>query len=722
MSIASDRPIHKIAEDQFGRGQFAIRIAKVLASLEAQSSIVISVNGPWGEGKTSVLNMIEETLRRESKTLVIRFNPWRYADEDQLLRKYFSTLANELGRSLTRGKELAKTIKAYSDAITPLAEVVVPLIGKPLGETIKAITGRAAEATDLDALKKSIEKYLTAEEKRIIVFMDDIDRLNRQEIQAVFRLVKLTADFPWISYLLAFDEEKVAAALAEQFAGLEGGRSFLEKIVQVPLSVPPADPQILRKIAFEGVESALHLGEVELHPEDARLFVTVFDKAFLRMLSSPRAVKRYINMLNFAIPILKDEANILDLIILEGIRAFFPRLYSGMRDAPDILLQDSIEFHLSFNKEEGKGKFEELTKAAFDGLTNQEAEGALFALQMLFPKIAKYGVTTADYYVRREYGSENREQRISASRYFRRYFNYGVPPNDISDKEIEKLIAHLNQVSIEQTMSELEAFASGNRSEILIQKLREYEDQLSPAQAERLAVAIARKSELIPEGHPDNNIFGYGALPNAARLLRMLLHRIDEPTSRDEIARQVANDIVSLPLAYEYRWRVRKLKKETGSEELVAVVSDECEEEIARIIAGKFAKAAESVPLEDSHPLYKRSFYIQWRWGNLDSLRSYAMANLARNPIYISKFLDALLGIGKMDDSDSYSSFDPNDDYDFITAILAPDLIMEYIRQAFPNDLQPAPPGLRWFIRMYEQRENKKQEREEIIQESDSAL
>jgi predicted KAP-like P-loop ATPase len=90
MSITSDQPIKKIAEDRFGRGEFSKRIAKVITTLEGQSSIVVSVNGPWGEGKTSILNMIEEELNRESKAFVIRFNPWRYSDEDQVLRKYGS--------------------------------------------------------------------------------------------------------------------------------------------------------------------------------------------------------------------------------------------------------------------------------------------------------------------------------------------------------------------------------------------------------------------------------------------------------------------------------------------------------------------------------------------------------------------------------------------------------------------------------------------------------
>src|SRR6266511_2053007 len=99
---------------------------------------------------------------------------------------------------------------------------------------------------------RSLEK-LKAEKKQIVIFMDDIDRLNKLEIQAVFRLVKLTADFPYTAYILAFDEDMVSASLAEQFGSKEAGRRFIEKIVQVTLPVPPADRQILRTMMFERI-------------------------------------------------------------------------------------------------------------------------------------------------------------------------------------------------------------------------------------------------------------------------------------------------------------------------------------------------------------------------------------------------------------------------------------------------------------------------------------
>src|SRR5437868_5709353 len=93
--IQSDQPIITSAEDSFGRRQFAHRIADILSGRSEPSSLVVAVNAPWGDGKTSVLNMIREKLR-ESGTLILEVNPWRYPNEDRLLVNFFKQLATTI--------------------------------------------------------------------------------------------------------------------------------------------------------------------------------------------------------------------------------------------------------------------------------------------------------------------------------------------------------------------------------------------------------------------------------------------------------------------------------------------------------------------------------------------------------------------------------------------------------------------------------------------------
>jgi hypothetical protein len=203
-------------------------------------------------------------------------------------------------------------------------------------------------------------------------------------------------------------------------------------------------------------------------------------------------------------------------------------------------------------------------------------------------------------------------------------------------------------------MVRLGTFCSGNRVDTLIEKLRTYENKMASDDASKLAIAIARRSDLIPESRSDDNIFTYigvGALSQAAYLLRNLINRIEDPSTREGVAKDVAKNIEGLPFAYEFRDRIRKFRKEEGSKEFVRVVSDECEKEIAHIFIEKLSQAVESQPIEDSHPQLTRTFYNAWKWDDQESLRQYARRRLEKRPEDVGKFLSALTGIGK-DDQD----------------------------------------------------------------------
>jgi hypothetical protein len=298
------------------------------------------------------------------------------------------------------------------------------------------------------------------------------------------------------------------------------------------------------------------------------------------------------------------------------------------------------------------------------------------------------------------------KKRICASDYFRRYFNYGIPPIDIGDREVEEFINSLGEADIRPVISRLETLCSKTRAGVLIQKLRMYEDKIAPRDAGILAIAISMRSDLIPESHPDNNVIGIGTLPEAAFLLRELIGK-ETPTARDELAKSIANNIERLPFAYEFRDKIRKFRKERGSEDFVSVVSDECEQEIARIFAERLSRAAESQPLEDSHPLWKRSFYIEWRRGDLKSLRQYAQQRLKSRPEDVGKFLSALIGVSN-DPKKDYGHVpipEPDVEFTFLTDILPTDEWVKFINHSYPQiGIDQLPPAVRWFVQMYTQK------------------
>jgi len=392
--VQSDQPIQTSSEDRFSRSHFAKRVAQVITGRKDSKSIVVAIYGPWGEGKTSVLNMIVEELDRHSETVTyIRFNPWRFGDDAQLLHGFFSLLAEKLASSLkTKTEKASKAIEKYGEALAPLTKAASVFTLNIDFASVLTKLASSKSSVDLEEYKLRVEEVLQKSTKRIVILMDDIDRLDESEIQVVFRLVKLSADFPNTAYVLAFDEDRVSAALAKRYGDMQGGRSFLEKIVQVPLLLPPTSKQARRTLALEGFESALKLAGVELSNDENRRLGDIFDKAFLDRISTPRLAKRFGNALTFALPMVAGEVDIVDLIFLEAIRTFYPELYATIRDNPEVFLGSIFDPLSAMNEKEAKEQVESTIKTALDIYPEQVKKAASIVIQDLFPMTGASGL------------------------------------------------------------------------------------------------------------------------------------------------------------------------------------------------------------------------------------------------------------------------------------------------------------------------------------------
>jgi hypothetical protein len=114
---SGDNPIRTRAADQLGRAKFADHLTTFLAEEPGEEGLVVALTGPWGEGKTSVLNMVRERLENEHARTVLSFNPWMFSSRDQLVRVFFEQAAPSCGARLL----------SYGQALAPLT--FVPLVG-----------------------------------------------------------------------------------------------------------------------------------------------------------------------------------------------------------------------------------------------------------------------------------------------------------------------------------------------------------------------------------------------------------------------------------------------------------------------------------------------------------------------------------------------------------------------------------------------------------------
>ena len=314
---SSDSPVNDPNLDEFNRKEYSERIAHTIAVRRETKSLVVGIYGKWGEGKSTVLNFINNELNRHENIVTIFFNPWMFPSEAELFTVFYTELAKGLEQSLPTSKE--RIGQVITDYLAPFAGL---LDRTDSAEKI----GKLLSSVRLEELRDRIGRFLIEQKKLVVVFMDDIDRLDKDEVHAIFRLIKLSANFESIVYILAFDPEIVEDALSERYFTKKkaAGQNFLEKVVQVPINLPKVPTTDLRRFCYKQVDNAVQLNEIELTETDVQEFTRGFVTGIEIKLETPRMAIRYGNMLNFSLPLVRGEVNIAEFLLIEAIRAFYP--------------------------------------------------------------------------------------------------------------------------------------------------------------------------------------------------------------------------------------------------------------------------------------------------------------------------------------------------------------------------------------------------------------
>ena len=699
---AVDAAVFDPEQDEFGRRQFCERVGHTIAARQNAGSLVVGIYGEWGEGKSTALNFIERELARHPHVVLVKFNPWRFSDEAHLLNSFFGSLAAALGGSINSPKEkIGGLMRDYGATILGGSKFNPSFLGASLGEvdlgeTTKLLGDKLASVS-LDEQKKRIGNILSDEIKRVVVLMDDIDRLEREEVQAVFRLVKLTADFAYTTYVLAFDDARVAESIGTRYGkgDAQAGRDFLEKIIQVPLRLPKADVLSLRDFCSKGIDNALALARIDLDEEQQQSFGWAFIQGVEPRLKTPRQCRRYANALAFALPLLRGEARPEDVMLVEALRVFYPQMYEAVRNHPDVFLGVSERFEISItnaDKEHIKQRKTSIVNAALEGLNESEKEAARSLLEHLFPRSQAawrqhYGVV----------GSEElweREQRVAAPYYFSRYFSYAIPVGDVPDRDVRSLFEVVDNQPIENITAELRRLVAGERGEAgdrdkraqrLLSKITRRAKELDEDRSRKLALAVVRIGDELRQARREALFLTTFA--QASGLLRDLIGNIAE-TNRMTLVEQLIDESDSLSTALEC-FRVATIGKEGG--EQIALLDSEAVMALGTYMVTKIRESAiEPTPLYVRFPRDGSYVFRVWaRWGSRDETDAYIREKLDAAPESVAellkRFSHILLGV-----NEEKSHFLERSNYDSISEIVDPEVVDSALANAYDENLSSA--------------------------------
>jgi hypothetical protein len=441
-----DQPVRSAKDDLFGWGDLAKRLGDAL-TLTSEDPIVIGLYGAWGSGKSSLMNMVAESLEarppKESfasgvvvrkaadleiqrilgadtgglpspvspavpSCILVRFNPWYFKGEEALIQAFFQEMSTAIGGSTIPFKQrIVEAIKKYSAWLVPLGSVAtilaMPVFGGPAAAM--AATAFAAGAKPTHELSGGITEAMGKQESslseqrdlliaalreskvRIVVLIDDIDRLYADDVLTMMKLVRLVGDLPYVSYLLGFDQEVVAGCLSKagpQTNGHESGKDYLAKIVQLCVQVPTPRADQLCEYAINELSTlvqTLHEGSA------AESIIDQIDDEWRRVfgyrLADLRQVKRILQAARVALFLTKERASPVDVILMETCRIYSPGFFSWMFNHRDLILSQMNTVALTTTTEQDKQIHDALTQQCKTGQIERGAMEDLVSLVRL---------------------------------------------------------------------------------------------------------------------------------------------------------------------------------------------------------------------------------------------------------------------------------------------------------------------------------------------------
>jgi len=385
-------------EDALGYAPFAKRIAGVIGRLASPSGYVIAIQGTWGSGKSTALNFARTYIERrnaalkpgETKVEIVEFRPWLISGHEDLVASFFKVLKEHITPGEAGDRKLGNLLARMSrGAIGPTMGVVTGLV-KPLDPTgglgasaISDVTAKGVTALldawlkepSLQATYEALREELAKSNRRFLVVIDDIDRLEAEEIRVVMQLVKSVGSLPNVIYLLSYDRQIVASALGD--ADRRDGPTFVEKVVQHEIALPRPSAFRLLTLLHQRIE---HIIGPTKSTDRWRQIVQL---GLERWITRPRDVARLSNAVNFSWAALEGEIDAQDLLAMEGLRLFDPILFGFVRDNRAFLVGEGRSLYVSEEQRAQMGK------VFRDGLPEKDRDERLELLGTLFPGRAK---------------------------------------------------------------------------------------------------------------------------------------------------------------------------------------------------------------------------------------------------------------------------------------------------------------------------------------------
>lgn len=370
-----DNSIEEEKYDTFERLEIAKQIAYQINATDNRQAFAIGITGTYGSGKTSFLNLISITLKKEVHApLIVHFNPWDANTSVNIQKFFFDELSAVLAKE---DSALSSRLYSYYRRLNDKNTFIGDLINN-LRDLFVVFDRK------LDDEKTKINEMMKDLPRKVIIIIDDLDRLHNEEVIEVLRLIRNTANFRNIIYLVAYDRQYVEHSIKALNEG--SYKNYLDKIFQIEIPLPKSESYIISNALIEKLQHIIKPEELNYVRDQFVLqnFDSDYDEAISAVFNNKRDVVRFVNSFSIAYKMISDEVDFVQLLFIQILKFRYPDAYSTLYDQRKEVLAVSDSPYLN-------------TKSYSLRKDPENSSGDYIILKLLKNDLAPYDLTQIRY-------------------------------------------------------------------------------------------------------------------------------------------------------------------------------------------------------------------------------------------------------------------------------------------------------------------------------------
>lgn len=325
--ILDDEEIDREENDLIGFNNFITSISLYLERNAPKQKFTIGLIGKWGTGKSSIINLLQKKLEKNTNVKLIKFEPWLYENEKELFKGLYQKILKEV-------QDINKI--EIHESFLKIERIIFGVINNKIGFNF---FDTQLNKEDITENKEKINKELKIIDKKIVIVIDNLDRLEKQDILFIFKIIHQVFDFKNIIYVLCYDEERLFKMFEEE---LRIDKNYLEKIIQTKAYIPIISPEKISNILYNSIHNLMNINNIKIYNLSLLKKAT---KIMAMELNNIREIIIFINSISQEIEFLKEyNLDAIDFIIIQFIKQFHFETYEIIYRNKNAFVDNVITF------------------------------------------------------------------------------------------------------------------------------------------------------------------------------------------------------------------------------------------------------------------------------------------------------------------------------------------------------------------------------------------